>query len=348
MKIKVLVVDDSSIIRNIIKAIINEQPDMMVVGEAPDPLVARDLIRSLNPDVLTLDIEMPNMNGLSFLKRLMRLKPMPVVMLSSHTHEGSDVAFRALAMGAIDFIGKPLAGEVNSGDYARAIGEKIRAAYEARDKIEPLDLERAVDAEEVLPMLAGAPPASSIIALAASTSGAEAVRTVICALPRNAPAVLVTTDMQPNFVKHFVRRLGESSQLAVTEGTHGEPILPGHVYLAPGGQHMRIANFGTRGLGIELGDDEPINGRRPSADALFFSMAEHAPRESAGVVLAGMGNDGAKGLLALRQAGGRTLAQDEASCMVFAMPEAAIAMGAADVGTPLDAIANLLMQPRDA
>ena len=344
MKIKVLVVDDSALIRNILKEIINEQPDMIVVGAAPDPLVAREMIRSLNPDVLTLDIEMPNMNGLSFLKRLMRVKPMPVVMLSSHTQEGSDIAFRALAMGAVDFVGKPVAGETNDDDYAQLIVEKIRGAYAARDKIQPLDINRAVDADAVLPMLRSVEATQSrVIVIGASTGGAEALKDILVAVPEDCPPILIAQHMPGTFTKLFAKRLDGLCKITVKEAEDNEPVLPGHAYVAPGGFHLRLERFGARGYGIKIGSDAAVNLHRPSVDVLFNSAAESAGADAIGVILTGMGKDGAKGLLAMRRKGAFTLAQDEASCIVFGMPKEAIDIGAAEMVAPLHLIARRIM-----
>ena len=344
MKIKVLVVDDSALIRNILKEIINEQTDMIVVGAAPDPLVAREMIRSLNPDVLTLDIEMPNMNGLSFLKRLMRVRPMPVVMLSSHTQEGSDIAFRALAMGAVDFVGKPVAGESSDDDYAQLIVEKIRGAYAARDKIEPLDINRAVDADEVLPMLGRAATTQSrVILIGASTGGAEALKDILVTLPEDCPPILIAQHMPGTFTKLFAKRLDGLCKITVKEAENEEPVLPGHAYVAPGGFHLRIERFGARGYGIKIGNDAAVNLHRPSVDVLFNSAAESAGADAIGVILTGMGKDGAQGLLAMRKQGAFTLAQDEASSIVFGMPKEAIDIGAAEMVAPLNLIARRIM-----
>ena len=344
MKIKVLVVDDSALIRNILKEIINEQPDMIVVGAAPDPLIAREMIRSLNPDVLTLDIEMPNMNGLSFLKRLMRVKPMPVVMLSSHTQEGSDIAFRALAMGAVDFVGKPVAGETTDDDYAQLIVEKIRGAYAARDKIQPLDINRAVDADAVLPMLRSVEATQSrVIVIGASTGGAEALKDILVAVPEDCPPILIAQHMPGTFTKLFAKRLDGLCKITVKEAEDNEPVLPGHAYVAPGGFHLRLERFGARGYGIKIGSDAAVNLHRPSVDVLFNSAAESAGADAIGVILTGMGKDGAQGLLAMRRQGAFTLAQDEASCIVFGMPKEAIDIGAAEMVAPLNLIARCIM-----
>ena len=344
MKIKVLVVDDSALIRNILKEIINEQPDMIVVGAAPDPLIAREMIRSLNPDVLTLDIEMPNMNGLSFLKRLMRVKPMPVVMLSSHTQEGSDIAFRALAMGAVDFVGKPVAGETTDDDYAQLIVEKIRGAYAARDKIQPLDINRAVDADAVLPMLRSVEATQSrVIVIGASTGGAEALKDILVAVPEDCPPILIAQHMPGTFTKLFAKRLDGLCKITVKEAEDNEPVLPGHAYVAPGGFHLRLERFGARGYGIKIGSDAAVNLHRPSVDVLFNSAAESAGADAIGVILTGMGKDGAQGLLAMRRQGAFTLAQDEASCIVFGMPKEAIDIGAAEMVAPLNLIARRIM-----
>ena len=344
MKIKVLVIDDSALIRNILKEIINEQADMMVVGAAPDPLIAREMIRTLNPDVLTLDIEMPNMNGLSFLRRLMRVRPMPVVMLSSHTQEGSDVAFRALAMGAVDFVGKPTSISGADEDYAQLIVEKIRGAYAARDKIEPLDINRAVDADEVLPMLGNnLKMMNSIIFMGASTGGAEALKDILVSMPEDSPAILIAQHMPATFTKLFAKRLDGLCKITVKEAEDEEPALPGHAYVAPGGFHLRVERYAGRGFGIKLGADAPINLHRPSVDVLFHSAADAAGTDAIGVILTGMGKDGAQGLLAMRGKGAFTIAQDEASSIVFGMPKEAIELGAAEVVVPLSQIARKIV-----
>jgi two-component system chemotaxis response regulator CheB len=341
MKIKVLVVDDSSLIRSIITAIVNEQSDMMVVGAAPDPLAARDMIRTLNPDVLTLDIEMPHMNGLSFLKRLMRVRPMPVVMLSSHTQQGSDIAFRALTLGAVDFVAKPQlgAGAADAEDYARSIVEAIRGAHAARDNLRPLPPSKAPDAEVILPALAGDALKNRIVVMGASTGGAEALREIMPALPADCPPVLIALHLSAAFTRHLAGRLDNACKVTVKVPEDGEPAMPGHVYLAPGDAHMTVQRYGSRGFGIRLHAGAP----RPSVDMLFRSAAEQAGADAIGVILTGNGNDGAEGLLEMRNAGAHTIAQDEATCMVHGMPRAAGELGGVAETAPLGRIPFLVL-----
>lgn len=325
-KIKVLCVDDSALVRSLMSEIINSQPDMEVVAVAPDPLVARDLIKRHNPDVLTLDVEMPRMDGLDFLEKLMRLRPMPVVMVSSLTQRGSEVTLRALELGAVDFVAKPTLG-IRAGllEYADLIADRIRAAARSRPRPRPdtqvsrsvVTLKRPLGSTEKL------------ILVGASTGGTEAIREFLEPMPADCPGILITQHMPPGFTRSFAQRLDQLCAMTVAEARHGERVLPGHAYIAPGDQHMRIARSGANYV-IELDQSEPVNRHRPSVDVLFESAARVAGKNAVGVILTGMGRDGAAGLLALREAGARTFAQDEASCVVFGMPREAIAMGAVD------------------
>lgn len=342
MKIRVLIVDDSALIRGIIAAYINEQPDMMVVGEAPDPIVARDMIASLKPDVLTLDIEMPNMNGLSFLKRLMAVKPMPVVMLSSYTQDGSDIAFRAIDMGAVDFIPKPTQQSSGGIDYGRIIGEKIRAAHSARDKLRSPGAVELEEAVAVLPMLAQADKADqACICIGGATGGADALKAILPRLPAAFPPVVIALDVPASFAAILARKMGAACQIKVKEAEDGEPLLAGHCYIAPGARHISIQHEKGRGLFVQLSDGPPVKDHRPSADLLFQSAAllgAHA----VGIVLSGWGDDGAAGLMAMRKAGAFTLAQDEETSIVSGMPRAAMEMGAAEEVVAVDRIADML------
>ncbi|TCL02244.1 protein-glutamate methylesterase/protein-glutamine glutaminase [Sodalis ligni] len=335
-KIRVLCVDDSALMRQLMTEIINGFPDMEVVATAPDPLVARELIKKLNPAVLTLDVEMPRMDGLDFLEKLMRLRPMPVVMVSSLTGRGSEITLRALELGAIDFVTKPQSG-LRDGmlAYSESIAEKIRTAARAR-----LPKRQGGSAPAVLnvPLLSS----EKLIAIGASTGGTEAIRHVLEPLPATSPALLITQHMPPGFTRSFAERLNKLCQITVKEAEDGERILPGHAYIAPGARHMELARSGAN-YQVRLHDGPPVNRHRPSVDVLFKSVAQYAGRNAVGVILTGMGNDGAAGLLAMRNAGAYTLAQDEASCVVFGMPREAIAMGGSNEVVPLHQMSQRMM-----
>ncbi|MFP3567247.1 protein-glutamate methylesterase/protein-glutamine glutaminase [Paraburkholderia sp. SIMBA_030] len=336
-KIKVLCVDDSALIRSLMTEIINGQPDMTVVATAPDPLVARDLIKQHNPDVLTLDVEMPRMDGLDFLEKLMRLRPMPVVMVSSLTERGNEITLRALELGAVDFVTKPKVG-IRDGmlDYSEKLADKIRAAARARVRQAAPAHHAAAHAAHAPDAAAAAPlfnnpllSTEKLIIVGASTGGTEAIREVLVPLPPDAPAVLIAQHMPPGFTKSFAQRLNGLCRITVKEAEHGERVLPGHAYIAPGHAHLLLARSGANYI-AHLSDEPPVNRHRPSVDVLFRSAAQHAGKNAVGVILTGMGRDGAAGLLEMKKAGAYTLAQDEASCIVFGMPREAIALGAAD------------------
>ncbi|MFT4189905.1 MAG: chemotaxis response regulator protein-glutamate methylesterase [Comamonas sp.] len=344
-KIRVLCVDDSALVRGLMKEIINSHPDMEVVAVAPDPYVARELIKQHNPDVLTLDVEMPRMDGLDFLEKLMRLRPMPVVMVSSLTERGGEITLRALELGAIDFVTKPKVG-LRSGleDYSDLIAEKIRAAASARMPAHRPPA-HAPAATTPAPKRAHTPLASTekLVLIGASTGGTEAIREVLQSLPADTPGVLITQHMPAGFTRSFAQRLDSLCALTVREARDGERVLPGHAYLAPGGeQHLKLARSGANYV-IALESSPPVNRHRPSVDVLFHSAAIAAGKNAIGVILTGMGKDGAEGLLALRQAGARTFAQDEQSCVVYGMPREAVAIGAAEDSVPLQAMAQRIV-----
>lgn len=339
-KIRVLCVDDSALVRSLMKEIINNQPDMEVVAVAPDPLVARELIKQHNPDVLTLDVEMPRMDGLDFLERLMRLRPMPVVMVSSLTERNSEVTLNALELGAVDFVTKPRLG-LRDGllEYSELIAEKIRAAARARPQ-------RALQPHERQSRRLSMPYATTekLVLIGASTGGTEAIRQVLEPLPTNSPAIMITQHMPAGFTRSFVQRLNKLCALKVHEAEDGQRILPGNVYLAPGGvAHMKVARSGANYV-VELDPSEPVNRHRPSVDVLFHSAAEVVGRNAVGVILTGMGKDGAQGMLAMKQAGAVTIAQDEATSVVFGMPREALHIGAADHEVPLSDISEAILK----
>jgi two-component system chemotaxis response regulator CheB len=320
---------------------------MSVCATAPDPLVARELIKQHNPDVLTLDVEMPRMDGLDFLEKLMRLRPMPVVMVSSLTERGSEITLRALELGAVDFVTKPKVG-IRDGmlEYAEKLADKIRAAARARvraTQAQPAHASAAAPAASHAPMLNN-PLISSekLIIVGASTGGTEAIRELLVPLPPDSPAVMIAQHMPPGFTKSFAQRLNGLCRITVKEAEHGERVLPGHAYIAPGHAHLLLARSGANYI-AHLSDDPPVNRHRPSVDVLFRSAAQHAGKNAVGVILTGMGRDGAAGLLDMRNAGAYTLAQDEASCIVFGMPREAIALGAADEVAPLSEMSRRVM-----
>ena len=342
-KITVVVVDDSALIRKLLSEIINSQPDMQAVGAAPDPLVAREMIRSLNPDVLTLDVEMPKMDGLDFLERLMRLRPMPVVMVSSLTERGSDATLRALELGAIDYVSKPRIDIVHGiQEYAAEITDKIRTAAAAR--LRPRPLPGVPRAGRVLPALANRSLSTEkLIIVGASTGGTEAIKEFLLDMPPDCPGILITQHMPEAFTKSFAARLDSLCRISVKEAEHGERVLPGHAYVAPGHSHLLLRRSGANYM-TQLSDAAPVNRHRPSVDVLFRSAAEYAGKNAVGVILTGMGKDGAQGMLAMKQAGAHNFAQDEASCVVFGMPKEAIAAGATDEVLPLRDIASGVMR----
>lgn len=332
-KIKVLIIDDSALIRSILREIINSYPDMEAVGAASNPYQAREMIKELNPDVLTLDVEMPGMDGLTFLEKVMRLRPMPVLMISSLTERGSDAALRSLELGAVDFIAKPKVGIVEGmQEYADEIAEKIRIASAARiiDRRDP-----AKTMQLPLPDVGNNfVTTEKIIVVGASTGGTEAIREFLVRLPADAPGVLIVQHMSAPFVKSFATRLDTLCKISVKQAEDNERVLPGHAYIAPGDFHLLLRRSGANYM-TELSQSDPVNRHRPSADVLFRSAAKHAGKNVIGVIMTGMGKDGADGMLEMYRAGAYNLAQNEASCVVFGMPKEAIALGAVHEVVPI-------------
>lgn len=346
-KIRVVVVDDSALVRSLLTEIINRQADMECIGTANDPLIAREMIRELNPDVITLDVEMPRMDGIDFLGRLMRLRPMPVLMISTLTERGAEVTMRALELGAVDFVAKPRIGVANGlSQLATEIVEKIRIAAKAH-------VHRMVRPAVPTSTQASAPVLSSttllgrlstekLIAIGASTGGTEAIKEVLIQMPADAPAIIITQHMPPGFTTSFAARLNSLCQITVKEAVHGERILPGHAYIAPGGKQFAISRSGANYVAV-VNDDPPVNRHKPSVEVLFKSVAQHVGRNAFGIMLTGMGADGAAAMREMKDAGSYNYVQDEASCIVFGMPREAIAHGAADEVLPLGKIGEALL-----
>ncbi len=348
-KITVVVVDDSALVRSLLTEIINRQPDMVCIGAASDPIVAREMIRELNPDVITLDVEMPRMDGLEFLSRLMRLRPMPVVMVSTLTEQGADITFRALEMGAVDYVAKPRIG-VSSGlkELATDIVDKIRVASCAQV--------RRLVAAPAASAVGGIPPAAlaavhaplprlsteKLICIGASTGGTEAIREVLIQMPADAPAIVITQHMPPGFTTSFAARLDGLCRIRVAEAQNGQRLLPGHAYVAPGGLHLRVDRSGSNYVAV-VEDSEPVNRHRPSVEVLFKSAARVVGPNALGIMLTGMGADGALAMREMKDAGSYNVVQDEASCVVFGMPKMAIQAGAAHEVLPLTQIAHAVL-----
>lgn len=353
-KIRVIVVDDSALVRSLLAEIINRQSDMECIGTANDPLIAREMIRELNPDVITLDVEMPRMDGIDFLGRLMRLRPMPVLMISTLTERGAEVTMRALELGAVDFVAKPRVGVANGlQDLANQIVDKIRVAAVAQvHRAVPAARPAMAPAAKGAATGAAAPVSSAtllgrlstekVIAIGASTGGTEAIKEVLVQMPADSPAIVITQHMPPGFTTSFAARLNGLCQITVKEAVNGERILPGHAYIAPGGKQFAIARSGANYVAV-VNDDPPVNRHKPSVEVLFKSVAGCVARNAFGVMLTGMGADGAVAMREMKDAGSYNYVQDEASCIVFGMPREAIAHGAADEVLPLTQIAGALL-----
>jgi two-component system, chemotaxis family, protein-glutamate methylesterase/glutaminase len=349
-KIRVLVVDDSALVRSLLAEIINRQSDMTCIGTANDPLIAREMIRELNPDVLTLDVEMPKMDGIDFLGRLMRLRPMPVLMISTLTERGAEVTMRALELGAVDFVAKPRIGLADGiKQLSTQIVEKVRIAAAAQIRRAPgAPVANASGASAALS--ASASPLASVgristeklIFIGASTGGTEAIKEILTRMPADSPGIVITQHMPPGFTSSFAARLNSLCQITVKEAVHGERILPGHAYIAPGGKQFRINRSGANYVAV-VEDGEAVNRHKPSVEVLFKSGAAVAGKNAFGVMLTGMGNDGAKAMREMKDAGSYNFVQNEASCIVFGMPREAIAHGAADEVLPLNDIAAALL-----
>ncbi len=335
-KIRVLTVDDSALMRQVLATLLSKDSGIEVIGSAPDPFIAREKIKALNPDVITLDVEMPKMDGLTFLEKLMRGHPMPVVMVSSLTEVGCQTTLRALELGAVDFITKPKI-DLREGmeEVAQDLIAKVKAAAQA--KVKGRGAGSKGGAAPLTPEAAMIKTTDTIIAIGSSTGGTEAVKDVLMALPPNTPPILITQHMPEHFTKTWADRMNSLCQISVKEAEDGDSVLPGHALVAPGSYHMTLVRSGAR-YSVQINQNPPVNRHRPSVDVTFASVAQYAGANAIGVILTGMGGDGAKEMLTMKQAGAFTIAQDEASCVVFGMPKEAIKLGGVDKILPLSEI----------
>jgi len=341
--IRVVIVDDSALMREMLKDILGREPGIEVVGVARDPFEAREVIKASNPDVITLDVEMPKMDGLSFLEKIMTLRPMPVIMISSLTREGSDAAIRALELGAVDCLAKP-GGSDGKGfeETARELVAKIRVAAIAR-----LSMRRPHAGAATLPAPRRAGAGGRLIAIGASTGGVERIRDVLAVMPADCPPIVITQHMGPSYVPSFAARLDRISAPSVQVATHGARLAQGVVHIAPGDRHLAIARD-AGGLVCHIQDSPPVSGHRPSVDVLFGSVAKAAGPNAVGVILSGMGRDGAAGMKAMRDAGAHTIGEQESSCVVYGMPRMAFEAGGVAVELPLHQIPAEMLRAFDA
>jgi two-component system, chemotaxis family, protein-glutamate methylesterase/glutaminase len=356
-RIRVLIIDDSAIVRKILSETLSTEPDLEVVGTAPDPFVARDKILALKPDVLTLDIEMPRMDGLTFLRKLMHFHPLPTVVISSLAQPSCRAAIQAMELGAVEVLAKP-GGPYSVGDLRDTLVAKVRAAACARLRRTPpapaLPKQAAVTPAALTPAAVAVPalvqsalPAGTIIAIGASTGGTEAIAAVLAKLPKDCPPIVIAQHIPPVFSKAFAYRLNETCAIEVREAVDNDPLYPGLALVAPGDFHMLLRKSGGR-YHVTVKTGPRVCYQRPSVDVLFASVAESAAAATVAVLLTGMGSDGAQGLLKLRKLGAHTIAQDEASCVVYGMPREAVELGAAVQVVPLPGIASAMMAPRRA
>lgn len=344
-RIKVFIVDDSAVIRAVLTEILNSADDIEVVGTAADPIFARGKIASLMPDLITLDVEMPRMDGLTFLEELMQTNPLPVVMVSALTRKACNTTLRALELGAVDYVTKP---DIGIADGIRQLSEdiigKVRVAARARVRRQtPVAKGRVTTPSAAALDTSRMETTDRLIAIGASTGGTQAITELILALPEVVPGIVIVQHMPPLFTKSFADRLNDMTPLQVKEAEHGERVLRSTVYVAPGGSHMAITRSGAM-YHIELSDGPPVNFVKPAVDLLFRSVARYAGKNAVGVILTGMGEDGARGLKEMRDKGGVTLAQDEASCIVYGMPKKAVEMGGVSRVLPLSQMARGILE----